>query len=336
MQGKKIVFTAPEQVETQVCDFNLILKHPTEVILKNRISLISPGTELACLSGGESWFPLPNTPGYIAVGEVQEKGAALTGIEPGALVFTYGPHAEYYKIDTTDRYSGICLPVPEPLPVEKAAFTRLATIALTAIRESTIELGDFVAVTGMGMVGNLAAQLAQLQGARVIGIDINQKRLELAQRCGIKSTLNSNQPDWPVLLREMRSGGISTLIDATGLSGVIQNALNALSKYGEAILLGSPRAAYEANLTTIFNKIHLPPFATLKGALEWRMPTFKNEFVKHSIERNSEIIISLIQEEKLVIDPLISHRLKADQASEAYSLLKNDPENTFGVLFDWS
>jgi threonine dehydrogenase-like Zn-dependent dehydrogenase len=75
---------------------------------------------------------------------------------------------------------------------------------------------------------------------------------------------------------------------------------------------------------------------TFKGAHEWRYPVMANPFVKHSLWRNSEIVFRLIQSGQLVIDPLISHILKPEQAPEAYEGLKYKKDEYNGVLFDWT
>ncbi len=336
MENRAIVFKAPWQVALQNQEVQAEAGE-NEVFVKNYYSLISPGTELACLSGNESWFALPNTPGYIGCGEILATGNNVTHLAKGDKVFTYGQHKQYYKIDLTDRYGGMCLKIPENIRPEFVPFTRIASIAMTAIRVSEIELGDYVAVIGAGAVGNMAAQLAGLQGAKVIAIDINENRLELAKKCNIFETVNSSDPDWKSKIREITNGeGVSTLIDATGIAQVITDAADVVALYGELILLGSPRAPYETNVTDLLNKIHLPAFITMKGALEWRYPSFKDEFVKHSLERNSEIIMKLIREEKLQVEPLLSHRITPKEAPAAYNGLKENKDKYIGVVIDWT
>lgn len=74
---------------------------------------------------------------------------------------------------------------------------------------------------------------------------------------------------------------------------------------------------------------------TFKGAHEWRYPTEPNSFVKHSLVRNSGIVFELMQQQKLHIEPLISHVIKPEQASEAYEGLRTNKDQYNGVLFDW-
>ena len=338
MKSQKVIFRSPWEVELGAAELPAHPPEPHQVYLRNLYSLVSPGTELACLSGGESWFPLPATPGYVGVGEVLAVGEKVARVAVGDKALTYGPHAGVYAVDTTDRHTGMCLRLDPSSPrPDLVPFTRTATIPFTAIRVSEIELGDWVMVTGLGLIGNFAAQLAQLQGANVIGADVSPNRREIASRCGIRHTVDPGSPAWKDVVRELAGKrGVTTLIDATGLSTVIADTVDLVASHGEAILLGSPRAEYVTDVTKIFNRIHLPDFTQFKGALEWRYPTFRDEFVKHSIERNSEIVLELIAAGSLVVEPLYTHRLRPAQAAEAYRGLREDKDTYIGVVFDWT
>ncbi|MBJ9992351.1 MULTISPECIES: zinc-dependent alcohol dehydrogenase [Paenibacillus] len=334
MENKKIIFTAPWQVEveTDVIEDVHIGKH--EVLVQKKYSLISPGTELACLSGNEGWFQMPGVPGYSSVSEIIELGEEVQGFKQGDYVFHYGDHSLYSVVSA----SGIFLKAPSDLPLHWVPFTRMASVAMTSLRVSDIELGDHTAVTGLGLIGNMAAQLATLQGASVIGIDLSNNRLVTAQASGIENTLQSG-PAVQEQIREITRGkGVTTLIDATGIPQVVREGLPWVAKYGEVILLGSPRGEYRDNITDLLNYIHLDGHGciTFKGAHEWRYPVEPDAFVKHSLTRNSHIIFDLMKRNKLKIDPLISHIVKPEQAAQAYEGLRNDKDHYHGVLFDWS
>jgi 2-desacetyl-2-hydroxyethyl bacteriochlorophyllide A dehydrogenase len=336
MKIRRVTFAAPGQVALEVVDTVLAIESPSDVIVRNRFSLISAGTELACLSGKEPWFPLPRTPGYAAVGEVLETGGAVTKVSRGDLVYTHGPHAEYFKIDSADRYTGTCLRLPVGIQPDLALFTRMASIAITSIRVSRIELGDSVLVTGLGLVGNLAAQLAILQGAKVIGVDLSARRRACANECGVAVTVDARNPNWTEEVRRLAGlRGATTAIEATGLSSIITDTIPLMSQFGEIILLGTPRAPFETNATEIYSHIHLPGFVSIKGALEWRYPTFRNEFGKHSVERNSEIILELIASGRIRVQPLYTHRIRPEDAAEAYIGLRERKDEYIGVAFDW-
>src|SRR5947209_11210201 len=160
MRNKRIVFAGAGQIELQDENTDLTPEHQYEVIVKTHYSLISAGTELACLSGSEKWFKFPGTPGYTSVGEVVAAGQAVTHVTIGDVVYVWGGHSAYSRIDLSQP-SALCLKVPHGISESQVPFARMATIAMTSLRISAIELGDYVAVVGMGLVGNLAAQLAQ-------------------------------------------------------------------------------------------------------------------------------------------------------------------------------
>ena len=339
MKYRKVLVSEINKPELAYDDFTEKIENPDEVIVRNKYSIISAGSELACLEGTESWFSIPGVPGYAAVGEVLEKGSAVEGVETGDLVYTYGPHAELFKITAGERWHGMCIKVPDGLEPSFAPFTKMATIAITAIRVSNIELGDYVAVTGLGPIGNFAAQLAQLQGGKVLGIDISDKRLKLANDCGIENTINSNDPDYAEKLKAFTRGkGFSTYIDASGLSPVIEDFLQHISIYGEAVLLGSPRKPYQTDLTETLNRIHLFTHGsiTMKGAIEFRYPTHETEFVKHSAERNARIIMDLMNEDKLKLKPFFTHLANPADARKMYDGLREKKDEYIGVVFDWT
>ncbi len=339
MKNLSVLFTAPNRVETQQIDDDIGQLRARDVLVKTHYSVISAATELACLSGSQAWFPFPATPGYAAVGEVLDVGAEISAVAPGDIVHFWGGHKQYALIDTA-RPNSICLKLPDGLPLELAPFTRMAIIAMTSLRVSTIELGDFVGVLGLGTVGNLAAQLAGLQGGTVIGLDLNQGRIQLARDCGIAQALVINPATVKDDIGEITNGeGVTTLIEATGVPAALPPALPIVGRYGEVILLGTPRGVYETDLTSsLLDYIHLHGHGniTFKGAHEWRYPVARDSYVKHSMERNSVIAMRLINSGALQVAPLHTHTLSPYEAERAYRGLQNEKANYVGVVFDWT
>jgi 2-desacetyl-2-hydroxyethyl bacteriochlorophyllide A dehydrogenase len=315
---KAVQFTSPWEVD-------LVEKEKPRdgVLIKNICSIISAGTEMAILSGGESWATLPFIPGYGSVGIIESDREGR--FKAGQAVFTYGTHSEFTGPET------VCLPLPPGLPPQRAVFARMAAVSITAIRVSSIELGDSVAVIGGGIVGNLAAQLAGLSGAEVVLIDPIESRQKVALQCGISRA-------YPSIGSLAGSETFSTLIDATGSSRVILEAAELAAHQSEMILLGSPRGTCETDITPFLNKTHLFPVnMTLKGAHEWRFPIDKDpkNLHKHSITRNLEIIFKAIQSEKLKIDPLLTHRVSPEIAPEIYRLMKEKDPSCLGAVIEW-
>ncbi|MBB6673064.1 zinc-dependent alcohol dehydrogenase [Cohnella nanjingensis] len=335
MNNKQIVFEAPWRVEVRETPIATGGLGAHEVLVKKKYTLISPGTELACLSGREGWFGMPGVPGYAAVSEIVEVGSGVKDFSAGDLVFHYGDHSAYQVVPA----NGVFLRAPQNVPPTWIPFARMATVAFTSIRVSNIELGDAVVVTGLGLIGNMASQLAKLQGASVYGIDLSQRRLQLAEETGIDAALHPDRADVrEAILQRTNGEGASALIEATGVPKAAVDNLPLLAKYGELILLGSPRGEYQTNVTELLNYVHLINYGSIsiRGAHEWRFPVARDPFVKHSLVRNSQIVFDLMANRQLKIEPLISHVLRPEQAAEAYEGLRNDKERYAGVLFDWA
>src|SRR5215471_13149601 len=120
--------------------------------------------------------------GYSGAGVVVEKHSSVRGFEPGDRVAYGGEgtgHAETVLVGEK-----LAVKVPENVSAQHACFATLGSIALNGVRIASISLGESVAVVGLGLVGQLVAQLARLQGASVIAIDLKPDRVELARTLG--------------------------------------------------------------------------------------------------------------------------------------------------------
>ena len=114
--------------------------------------------------------------------------------------------------------------------------------------------------------------------------------------------------------------GVTTLIEATGNPRALPPALPLVGRYGEVIFLGTPRGAFETDLTDVLRHVHLDGLGnvTFKGAHEWRYPVKRDHFVKHSILRNAELALDYIRNGDLQVSPLHTHTLTPEQAESAY------------------
>ena len=332
MKASRICFVAPNQLELQDFDFEAANLGPREIALRTVASLISPGTELACLSGIEGWARMPFVPGYAACGEVIAAGPNA-GVAPGNTVFAYTAHASHAR---TDR---LWAPLPAGLDPTLAVFARMAAVAITSLRVSAAELGDTVAVTGLGLVGNFAAQLFGLAGCEVIGIDPSPRRRALARECGVAHAIDA--ADSAQAVADLTGGRMcACVVEASGAPAVAESAVKLAGKLGEMILVGSPRGEHQTNLTPFLNAVHLwGNCVTLKGAHEWRYPVAPDPQgqAKHSIGRNVEILLRLIADGRLKVQPLLTHVVSPyAAAAEAYAGLREKKDEYLGVVFDWT
>ncbi|MFX0016130.1 MAG: zinc-binding alcohol dehydrogenase [Promethearchaeota archaeon] len=332
MKAQQIIISSPGVVKLEEFEFNFRNLGNNDIAIETEFSIISAGTELAILEGIESWASLPFVPGYGSVGEVIAIGKSIRHFKSGDRVFTFGKHASH------GLTSVLTLPVPDTLSSLDAVVSRIAAVSITANRVSQAELGDYISVFGLGLVGNLSAQFFTLCGCEVIGIDISKSRLDLAKMCGIKHVINPLEVNINDRIFAITNGEkCRSVIEATGIPSVAEQAINCAGELGELILLGSPRGEYQSNLTEFLNRSHLISHGciTIKGALEWRFPINRNSVSKHSIERNLEIIFQLLEDKKLNVSSLITHKLSPSKCKEAYEGLKNNKDEYIGVIFDW-
>lgn len=317
---------------------------PHELLIQAEASVVSAGTELAnftALSPGVwipgSWNAYPWRPGYGMVGTILNRGVSTEGFESGQRIFCFGKHASVQRFQVSDEepYSSI-FPIDPGLPVSTIMMARMALIGIAGPQVSDFDAGDIVAVFGLGLVGNLAAQLFQIAGARVIGLDVVKERCEIARRTGIETVLDVPIDDQSDALRELLNGeGVDVAVDAVGGTPIIQKCVDICAPHGQVILLGSPRKPYETNATKMLRTIH-HRWIQLRGALEWRLPPYPVAGEEQSIQSNLQMIIEHIQEERLIVEPLVTHVITPDQLQDAYMGLLEKKESYLGVIIDWS
>jgi 2-desacetyl-2-hydroxyethyl bacteriochlorophyllide A dehydrogenase len=328
-------------IETERLDVDRLGRD--QVLVRAEASIVSAGTELAAFTALSKnvyipgrWNSYPFRPGYGLVGRVEAVGETSGTLGAGQRVLCFGKHAslQIYDFSGDKPMSGI-FSIEEDLPAEQAVVARMALVALAAPQTAEAEPGDTVAVFGLGLVGNLAAQLYQIAGARVIALDTSRGRCHAARECGLETVLDV-APDQQAraVLDHTRGRGATIVVDAVGHSAVIQTALRAVAAHGEIILLGSPRVPVESNVTDVFNRIHMQ-WLTLRGALEWRLPRHPTRGLKHSVASNLALALDLIRSGRLRVAPIVSHLIRVEQLLDAYRGMLSDKDRYLGVVIDW-
>lgn len=335
---KQVMVTGQHEVELQEAPVDDRPLAPDELLIETEATFISAGTELANYTGREpkvfqpgQWCTYPWKSGYANVGIVQAVGTTVTRVKVGERVFSYGNHASQV------RYSSrrLVIPVPTAIDPVLAAASRMAGVAMTSIIVSEIRNNPWVAVFGLGTVGNLAAQMFRLRGCRVIGIDPVADRRTLAGQCGIDVTVGGDAQSTHEQIMAITGGkGADITVDAVGHSAVVMQAVKATATLGQLVILGSPRVPVEGNLTELLSDVHLR-WITLRGALEWCVPMYPEIGVPTSQWSKQETIFDWLKRDLLQIEPLISHRLPPTAIKEAYEGLLRQPETYTGVALIW-
>ncbi|HEX5418143.1 MAG TPA: zinc-binding alcohol dehydrogenase [Chloroflexota bacterium] len=337
IKGRQVVFTGTRQAEWQEFELPEQLG-PDEVLIKTLWSAISAGTETAIYGGTHIGFRTPGArypkypylAGYAATGEILAVGSAVPGLRPGQVVTFPGKHATH---GIWNARSTPLTVVPQSVPPDLAALTRLGTISLNGIRLARIGLGDTVAVFGAGLIGQFAAQFAQLAGGfPVVSIDRLPGRLAQATACGIPQVIDASEADAVEAGKALTKGrGFDVVVEGTGAGPVVAQALSLAAVYGKVLLLGSPRGRVEIDP---YHTIHSPG-VTVIGAHMRTTPGVESVASHWTEPANAQLIVDLLAAEKLVVGPLISHRLPAAEAIAAYEGIITRPEDYLGVLLDW-
>ncbi|MFN8636025.1 MAG: zinc-binding dehydrogenase [Chloroflexota bacterium] len=332
LHAERVVFQAPMQAAMEPIEVDEADLGPTEVVIRTHVTLISPGTELANLQGklhmntdAPRWYPMTNV-GYANVGEVVSAGEDLS-VQPGQRVYSMGTHASVVRIDARDRF---CVPVPDGLSDEQAVFVRLANVSMTTMRTTVAHGGDGVAVVGLGLVGNLAAQVFQACGMRVNAIDLSPARREIANQCGIR---NVHGPESvPELQRQHR-----LVVEATGSAQALAGAIGLAQNGGEIVMIGAPWGGDENSVpSSRITRDLFFRFLTLRSGSEWEIPRQPVPQLADSILHNIETGLGWLADGRLRVEPLITHRLPPAEIQRAYDGLLNEKDAYLGVILQWT
>lgn len=262
--------------------------------------------------------PLPL--GYCNVGKVIAVGEGVSEFQIGDRVASNGQHAEFVSVP-----KNLVAKVPENISDEEAAFTVIGSIGLQGIRLCQPTLGETIVVTGLGLIGLLTAQLLKANGCKVIGIDFDQSKLDLAKQWGIE-TINPAQGDDPVktvLDKTNGTGADGVIITASTKSNdVISQAAQMSRKRGRIILVGviglnlSRAEFYEKELTFQVSCSYGP--GRYDDTYEQKGQDYPLPFVRWTEQRNFEAVLEAISSGNIEVKPLITEIIPLNEYQKIY------------------
>jgi 2-desacetyl-2-hydroxyethyl bacteriochlorophyllide A dehydrogenase len=340
MDIRQVVVTGKHEVSLQKGNLDEGSLKPHELRIETEMSFISAGTELAMYTATDkrvyepgAWCAYPFKSGYANIGKVLDAGENHRGLV-GKRVYTNGPHASAFRYGIDNAY-GLMAEVPAGISSQEAAAARMAMVAMAGLDTSTPQYIRTVVVFGLGMVGNLAAQLFRLTGAVVIGVDPSAKRREVAKQCGIPYTIGGTEAEITEQVKEITKGKMANVVvDAVGHSAIALQAVKLAADGGEVIVLGSPRTPAEGNLTDVFATAHYR-WVTIKGSLEWYYPADSHLSHAYTLRKKLAAIFQWIGDGRLQLKPLITHVLPPEEIKAAYEGLLHQKEEYVGVVLRW-
>ncbi|QBK30803.1 bi-domain-containing oxidoreductase [Roseitalea porphyridii] len=272
--------------------------------------------------------------GYCNVGVVRESGADR--FRKGDRVVSNGPHADVVCVP-----KNLCARIPDNVTDESATFTVVASIGLQGIRLAQPTLGEAFVVTGAGLIGLLTVQMLRSQGCRVLAIDFDPEKLELARTFGAE-VCNPAAGEDPVEagFAFSRGQGVDGVIitASTKSNDPIAQAARMCRKRGRIILVGvagtnlNRADFYEKELSFQVSCSYGP--GRYDPQYEEHGHDYPVGFVRWTQKRNFEAVLDLLASGALNVAPLISHRVPFDEAPRAYQLLSTD-KTALGILLTY-
>ena len=267
--------------------------------------------------------PLPL--GYCNVGKVIAVGDGVNDYAIGDRVASNGQHAEF-----------VCVPknlvahIPDNVSDEEAAFTVIGSIGLQGIRLCDPQLGETIVVVGLGLIGLITAELLVANGCRVIGIDLDANKIEIAKKKGIIGINPATGADVVKYVTELTDnvGADAVIITASAKTDmIIEQAAKMSRKRGRIILIGviglniSRADFYEKELTFQVSCSYGPgryDDAYEKGGIDYPL-----SFVRWTEQRNFKTILQTISTGKLDVVSLITERIPLTDFNKIYSNISN-------------
>ena len=281
----------------------------------------------------------PMALGYSTAGTIVALGEGMPGFKIGQRVACagggYAVHAEYNVVPRN-----LLTPLPENVDFESGAFTTLGAIALHGFRLAEPQIGENVAIIGMGLLGLLAAQIATAAGCNVLGIDVDPTRITLASSLGLRAVSREEAVDSSAAFTANRGFDAilicadTTSNDPVELAGIIARDRARVVATGAVGLTFPRKVYYEKEISFINSRSYGP--GRYDPSYEEQGSDYPLGYVRWTEGRNFEAIVDLMAKGQLQVKPLITHRFDISEATQAYEVITGKKEEPFlGVLLTY-
>lgn len=346
--GKGVVFTKPRKVDFE--SYEDLPLSPHELRVRTLYSGISAGTEMTAYRGSNPYLSkqwdaqnrlflateAPSQPyplsgwGYEEVGKVTELGPKVTTLKVGDIVYGTWGHRTHHILQEEFANKRI---KPEGLDPMLAIYSHLGPIALNGILDASIHVGETVAIFGLGVLGQVIAQLARLNGARVFGVDMIEKRLKLAKQLGsIEEGFNPKDGSPAERIKALTDGrGADVTIEVSGSARALNEAVRATAYSARVVALGFFQGEAQGLLLGEefhHNRISLvcSQIGNVDPALSYRWDRL----------RLIHTIMDLQAKGSLNLRPVITHVIPFQQAAQGFQILDETPDQALQVVLDFT
>jgi threonine dehydrogenase-like Zn-dependent dehydrogenase len=346
--GKVVVFTNPKTVDFELYDDRPLESH--EVRLQTLYSGISAGTELTAYRGSnpylhKQWDPtrklfIPGDQtsltypvsgwGYEEVGEVIELGSEVKDVSISDVIFGTWGHRTHHIVEESyarDRLQA------RSLDAVFGIFSQIGAIAINGVHDARIRIGETVAVFGMGTLGQIVGQLARRSGAKVVGVDRFEKRLEIALQGGAADiVLNASNTEVAEHIRSMTDNrGADIAIEVTGSTLALQQAIRSVAYSSKVIAMGFFQG--EASGLFLGEEFHHNRVNIVGSQISGSDPELTYRWNRLRLIQS----FMRLQADGLIdLKPIISHVIPFDDAGDAFRILDEEPEKALQVVLDFT
>jgi predicted dehydrogenase/threonine dehydrogenase-like Zn-dependent dehydrogenase len=362
--------------ELKVADVPTPRPGPRGILVANHHSLLSPGTEssiigmarkgpigkamdrpdlarqvinrtltegvLGTVSVVRNLISAPLPLGYSSSGIVLETGRDVDLFRPGDLVACAGlgqaNHAEHVAVPET-----MACKLPPNVSTEEGCFGTLGAIALHAVRLAKPEIGETFVVLGLGLIGQLCAQILRANGCRVIGFDIDADKVRYALASGVEGAgvIGQDDPKEVTLSHSGGSGADGVLIAAhTTSNRPLRMAADISRVRGRVVAVGvvnlkvPRRAFFEKEIRLEVSRAY--GAGAYDAEYERKGRDYPLPYVRWTEGRNLAAFIDLVSRGRVDVKPLVTHRFTLDRAADAYAVALGEMrEPHFGIVFQY-
>ncbi len=343
-----VVSAGTERASSEFARKNLLQKAKSRPdLVRDVISKVQRDGILSAIQAVNSRLDQPQNPGYSSAGTVVAFGDGVTDIQPGDRVACAGAgYAVHAEIACVPRLLVARIPprtTGGDVSFDEAAFSTLGAVALHGIRTAEANLGDLVAVIGLGLLGQLTVQLLKAAGCRVVGMDVDSSRADLAKQIGADAIACSSS-GFRSLCSDLSHGlGVDSVLitaetpssDPVNLAGAVARDRAVVVAVGTVGLDIERKAYYEKELDFRISRSYGP--GRYDSAFEQKGRDYPIGYVRWTETRNMEAFVRLLADGKLNLGPLITHRFGIEHASRAYEVISGESGQPFlGVVIQYS
>ena len=279
--------------------------------------------------------------GYSAAGEVVAVGTGVTDFVAGDRVAAAGAnvanHADFIVVPRN-----LVVRVPDRCDLKDAASATIGAIAMQGIRRAAPQLGETVAVLGLGLIGQLTVQLLRAAGCRVLGLDLDPARLQRARSLGLEAG-DSDAAAFKAVVRDLTGGfgaDRTLMTAATKSDAVINLAMEVTRAKGTVVIVGDvgldvDRAVfYRKEIDLLMSTSYGP--GRYDTAYEAEGHDYPYAYVRWTLNRNLQAYLDLIASGQIRVAPLIDRIVPIDDAPAVYDeLAKGEGVLPMGVVIEY-